>query len=70
MAPLRTWLLALSLALVVMIGIGALLVGYVSVGQATPEKAPDFTLKLFSGEELRFATLKGKVVIIRFLASW
>lgn len=70
MASLRTWLLARSLVLVVMMGICALLVGYASVGQAAPEKAPAFTLKLLSGDKLHSQELKGKVVIIRFLASW
>ncbi|MFN3477486.1 MAG: hypothetical protein ACK4Z6_08070, partial [Candidatus Methylomirabilales bacterium] len=59
MASLRTWLLARSLLLVVMMGIGILLVGSASLGEAAPEKAPAFTLKLFSGEDLRFADLQG-----------
>lgn len=70
MVSLRKWLLAPSLVLVLTGGVGTLLMGYASLGQAAPEKAPAFTLKLFSGRRLSSEELKGKVVIIRFLASW
>ncbi|HEY2988913.1 MAG TPA: TlpA disulfide reductase family protein [Candidatus Binatia bacterium] len=34
------------------------------------QPAPDFTLTLFSGEKLRLADLRGKVVFVNFWASW
>ena len=34
------------------------------------EKAPDFTLKLFNGEDFTLADQKGKSVVINFFASW
>lgn len=67
---LRRWLWTPSLVLVLTTGAGALLAGAVAPGEAAPEKAPAWTLTLFSGEVLRSADLQGKVVIIRFLASW
>jgi cytochrome c biogenesis protein CcmG/thiol:disulfide interchange protein DsbE len=33
-------------------------------------KAPDFTVKLFNGEELRLDQVRGKVVFLNFWASW
>lgn len=33
-------------------------------------EAPDFTLKLFNGEQLRLSDLRGKAVLINFWASW
>lgn len=70
MTALHRWLWTPSLVLVLTIGAGALLAGPVATGEAAPEKAPTWTLKLFSGEVLRPADLQGQVVIIRFLASW
>lgn len=40
--------------------------GSASVGQ----RAPDFTLTTFSGQTVRLADLKGKVVVVNFWASW
>lgn len=40
--------------------------GPIVVGQ----KAPDFQLITFSGEEFRKADLEGKIVVINFWASW
>lgn len=59
------------------LGVGALLVilffglwrnqqGPVRVGQ----KAPDFTVTSFDGEEYSLSGLQGKVVLINFWASW
>jgi len=33
-------------------------------------EAPDFTLNLLNGEELKLSDLKGKVVLLNFWASW
>lgn len=33
-------------------------------------EAPDFTLELYSGEQLRLADLRGKPVMVNFWASW
>jgi cytochrome c biogenesis protein CcmG/thiol:disulfide interchange protein DsbE len=33
-------------------------------------EAPDFTLKLFNGDQLKFSDLKGKAVLLNFWASW
>jgi cytochrome c biogenesis protein CcmG/thiol:disulfide interchange protein DsbE len=40
--------------------------GPVGIGQ----RAPDFTLTTFDGEEITLSSLKGKVVMINFWASW
>ncbi len=37
---------------------------------AASKQAPVFRLQLFSGATLSSEELKGKVVVIRFLASW
>jgi len=39
-------------------------------GLALAEPAPDFTLKSDSGENIRLAEQRGKVVMINFWASW
>ena len=33
-------------------------------------QAPDFTLNLFNGDQLRLSELKGKAVLLNFWASW
>jgi cytochrome c biogenesis protein CcmG/thiol:disulfide interchange protein DsbE len=33
-------------------------------------KAPEFTLKLFNGDNLKLSDLKGKTVLLNFWASW
>lgn len=40
--------------------------GPVGIGQ----RAPEFTLTTFDGEEISLSSLKGKVVMINFWASW
>lgn len=34
------------------------------------DKAPDFSVEMFSGETISLASLKGKVVLINFWATW
>jgi cytochrome c biogenesis protein CcmG/thiol:disulfide interchange protein DsbE len=33
-------------------------------------EAPDFTLKLFNGDQIKLSDLKGKAVLLNFWASW
>jgi cytochrome c biogenesis protein CcmG/thiol:disulfide interchange protein DsbE len=40
--------------------------GPVGIGQ----RAPNFTLTTFAGEEISLSSLKGKVVLVNFWASW
>lgn len=54
------------------------LLGYAVFGDKVFEKpspllgtqAPDFTVKLFNGEQLKLSELKGKAVLLNFWASW
>lgn len=38
--------------------------------QPTSGLAPDFTLKTFDGQDIRLSSLRGKVVVVNFWASW
>ncbi len=38
--------------------------------QPSTGAAPDFTLKTFDGQTIKLSSLKGKVVVINFWASW
>ena len=56
------------LALLGLLGFGLLRSqqGPVGIGQ----RAPDFTLTTFDGQQIAYADLKGKVVVVNFWASW
>ncbi len=49
--------------------IGACLTPY-AAAEVIQGKAPDFTLKSQSGDNLKLSELRGKVVLINFWASW
>ena len=34
------------------------------------DKAPDFTVEMVNGEQIKLSSLKGKVVLINFWATW
>lgn len=36
----------------------------------TGDKAPDFTLKLADGKSVKLSSLRGKIVMLQFTASW
>lgn len=39
-------------------------------GEIKREKAPSFSLNLFQGGELKSSDLRGKLVVLKFMASW
>jgi cytochrome c biogenesis protein CcmG, thiol:disulfide interchange protein DsbE len=56
------------LALLIILGVALL---RTQQGQPRPgQKAPAFTLTTFDGSEVTLASLKGKVVLLNFWASW
>lgn len=72
-------LLALSLlGLVSALGLAVVLFVVQDADEETPERsrakvkelAPDFSLEVLGGGKLRFAEIKGKPVLVNFLASW
>ncbi len=63
---LVAWLGLISLLTVVGIGLYISQKGHVGQG----ERAPDFTLSTFDGQQISLASLKGKVVVVNFWASW
>jgi cytochrome oxidase Cu insertion factor (SCO1/SenC/PrrC family) len=44
--------------------------GSTALAQANNDKAPSFTLKLLNGGELKSSDLKGKVTVLKFVASY
>ena len=40
------------------------------LAQAKNDKAPSFTLKLLNGGEIKSSELKGKVTVLKFMASY
>ena len=50
-----------------------LLFAFVAVGRSQsiqPQKAPNFLLKTYDGKNIELASLKGKIVVINFWATW
>ena len=50
--------------------IGWVGVGCVSAAPAARKPAPDFTVKTLEGNSLKLSSLKGKVVLLDFWATW
>lgn len=63
---LLAWLGLCAVLGVVAIGLLRAQQGPVAVGR----KAPDFTLTTFTGEQIALESLRGKVVVVNFWASW
>jgi cytochrome c biogenesis protein CcmG, thiol:disulfide interchange protein DsbE len=57
-------------AVVVVAALFGLALARASQTQPTNGKAPDFTLTTFGGETLTTASLRGKIVVLNFWASW
>jgi len=69
-ARFRPWQIAIW---VIVLGLLALLAWKLiddQRAQATSGLAPDFTLHTFDGQEIRLSSLRGKVVVVNFWASW
>lgn len=60
------WLGVILLLALVGFGLARTQQGSASVGQ----RAPDFTLTTFDGEQITLSDLRGKVVLVNFWASW
>ncbi len=60
------WGLVFALLVIVAIGLYRAQKGSVNVG----ERAPDFILTTFDGQEIDLADLRGQVVVLNFWASW
>ena len=60
------WAAVFALLLVLFLGLRRSQEGPVSIGN----KAPDFRLTTFEGEEISTEDLKGKVIVVNFWASW
>ena len=44
--------------------------GRTALAQAKNDKAPSFTLKLLNGGDLKSSDFKGKVTVLKFVASY
>ena len=44
--------------------------GRTALPQAKDDKAPSFTLKLLNGGDIKSSDLKGKVTVLKFMASY
>ena len=63
---LLAWLGLVALLLLLFTALLRTQQGPVGIGQ----KAPDFTLTTFDGEQISLSDLEGKVVVLNFWASW
>ena len=59
------WLMVLAI-----LGIIAAKLYQVTLGPVSSGSAPTFTLQTFDGQTIDVATLRGKVVVVNFWASW
>jgi len=60
------WIAVLALLLLLFFGLRRAQQGPVGIGQ----RAPDFILTTFDGQQYNLSELKGKVVLVNFWASW
>jgi hypothetical protein len=57
--------------LILVVGLfGLHLTSNTALPQAKSDKAPSFTLKLLNGGDLKSSDLKGKVTVLKFVASY
>ena len=63
------WVAAASI-LVALLGMIAVKLFQVQQGQVSSGAAPDFTLNTFDGKQISLQSLRGKVVVLNFWASW
>lgn len=62
---LKDWAVALSLGIVVFLGIQ-----WLQPKPKIPEIAPDFTVQTLDGDAITLSELKGRPVVINFWATW
>lgn len=66
LGALIAWIALLALLILLALGLVRRSQGPVAEGQ----KAPEFSLTTFSGEQISLADLRGQVVVVNFWASW